>query len=235
LDDVFWLFLDKLDCLDAIREREVGSFALILHLEMRCLDGRLIEALVLFQSCELIGDEREMRDELLIRCVLEERSREGDAVFETPEICLELFALLGQSTEFLFGLVFELLEESLFVLFDLLFELLSQGDDLIRLRDRSGFYVCLHQTDETEGGFDLLASILNSVNQERRLDFLVSNDLDKGFGFVAFVISNSKAERTNRDVALETKQIQFLGGMQRATRNLRNRTKNQGSGGIVGF
>jgi len=127
------------------------------------------------------------------------------------------------------------LEESLFVLFDLLFELLGQADDLIRLRDRSGFYVCLHQTDEMEGGFDLLASILNSVNQERRLDFLVSNDLDKGFGFVAFVISNSKAERTNRDVALEAKQIQFLGGMQGATRNLRNRTKNQGSEGIVGF
>jgi len=29
-------------------------------------DGRLIEALVFFQSVELIGDEREMRDELMI-------------------------------------------------------------------------------------------------------------------------------------------------------------------------
>jgi hypothetical protein len=81
-------------------------------------DGRLIEALVLLQSVELIGDEREMRVELLICCVLEERSREGDTVVETVEISFQLFALLGQSIEFLFGLVFELLKESLFVLFD---------------------------------------------------------------------------------------------------------------------
>jgi len=35
-------------------------------------NGRSIEALVFLQSLELIGDEREMRVELMICCVLEE-------------------------------------------------------------------------------------------------------------------------------------------------------------------
>ena len=87
---------------------------------MSDLDGKWLEEdLVFVDSVELIGDEREMRVELLICCVLEERSREGDTVVETVEISFQLFALLGQSIEFLFGLVFELLKESLFVLFDL--------------------------------------------------------------------------------------------------------------------
>jgi len=34
--------------------------------------GRSIEALVLSQSLELIGDEREMRVDLMVCCVLEE-------------------------------------------------------------------------------------------------------------------------------------------------------------------
>ena len=87
---------------------------------MSDLDGKWLEEdLVLKDPVELIGVEREMRVELMICCVLEERSREGDTVVETVEISFQLFALLGQSIEFLFGLVFELLKESLFVLFDL--------------------------------------------------------------------------------------------------------------------
>ena len=128
-------------------------------------DWELIETLVLLQSVELIDDEREMRVELLICCVLEEGSREGDTVVETVEISFELFALLGQSIEFLFGLVFELLKESLFVLFDLLFELIGDGDDLISLRDERGLDVGFHQVEEMEGCFDVLASSLDLVDQ----------------------------------------------------------------------
>ena len=141
-------------------------------------NGRLIEALVFVQSVELIGDEREMRVELLICCVLEERSREGDTVVETVEISFQLFALLGQSIEFLFGLVFELLKENLFVLFDLLFglslELIGGGDDVISLGEGRGLDVGFHQVDEMEGCFDVLASILNSVDQDEGLISLFS-------------------------------------------------------------
>jgi len=76
-----------------------------------------------------------------------------------------LFALLDQSIEFLFGLVIELLEESLFVLFYLLFELIKEGDDLISLGEGRRLDVGLHQANDLEGGFDLLALILNSVDK----------------------------------------------------------------------
>jgi len=76
-----------------------------------------------------------------------------------------LFALLGQSIEFLFGLVFKLLKESLFALFDLLFELIGEGDDLISLRDERGLDVGLGQVDEMEGGLDVLTFSLDLIDQ----------------------------------------------------------------------
>ena len=55
-----------------IRQIDLQSLFLdFLHLKVFGLDWRSIEALVLFQSLELIADEREMRVELMICCVLD--------------------------------------------------------------------------------------------------------------------------------------------------------------------
>ena len=76
-----------MNSLQTIREVEiddvVGFSSLINHLKMSDLDGKWLEEdLVFVDSVELIGDEREMRVELMICCVLEERSKEGDDKIE---------------------------------------------------------------------------------------------------------------------------------------------------------
>ena len=64
------------------------------------------------------------------------------------------------------------------MLFDLSFGLsldsIGGGDDLISLAEGRGLDVGLHQVDETEGGFDVLASVLNSVDQDEGLISLFS-------------------------------------------------------------
>jgi len=50
----------------------VESFLTDQSLKMFGLDGRLIESLASLHPVELIGDERKMSVELMIRCVLEE-------------------------------------------------------------------------------------------------------------------------------------------------------------------
>ena len=55
------------------------------------------------------------------------------------------------------------------------FELIDGGDDLISLGEGRGLDVGFHQVDEMEGCFDVLASILNSVDQ-RGSSFLLLFD-----------------------------------------------------------
>ena len=121
---------------------------------MSRFDGRFIEILFVFKRFELIDDEREMRVELLVRCVVDERPRERDAVFKSLFISFELFALLIQSIEFLFRLVFEPLEQNLSMLFDLSFglsfELIEEGGDLISLGLGRGLNVDFCHFNEME-------------------------------------------------------------------------------------
>ena len=54
------------------------------------------------------------------------------------------------------------------------FELIGGGDDSISLEEERGLDVGFHQVDEMEGCFDVLASVLNSVDQEEGLISLFS-------------------------------------------------------------
>ena len=89
-----------------------------------------------------------MRRELIIRGVLEEGPRHLHTVLQTREIGLKLFALLGQSLQFLVGLGLEFIEEPFLLLVDLLPFLIKVGDDLVLLKDQGLLDLGLHLVDE---------------------------------------------------------------------------------------